>query len=240
MTGNLPTTSVHKADATGYDAVKRALAMLPMCQRREDGSSEPWSSYPKLPDERLLLAMSRQFSPMQAPTPKQATDLVKLLTGAYPSGARPDAVVLTTHLAALFAEYPEHIVMQAIQEVPREHEFLSVKGVTETLKRIAADHAEMQRRAKLTLEEVRRRNSGQRALEDKRSEEEALKRRQFEALVSAVSAIQGDARTRLIARIREAGTSITDSMASMNTMLAAAARLAGITAENLTEQEQPK
>lgn len=238
MTTNLPTTSVHKADATGYDAVKRALAMLPMCQRREDGSSEPWSSYPKLPDERLLMAMSRQFSPMQAPTPKQASDIVKRLTGAYPVGARPDAVVLTEHLAALFANYPEHIVEQAIIEVPREHTYLSVKAVTDTIKRIAADHAEMQRRAKLTLEEVRRRASGERQIADQRAAAEEQRKRQFDALVAAISTLKGDARDKLVARIRATGTEITDSMAAMHTMLAAAARIAGIAAEDFTKEEE--
>lgn len=231
MTTNLPTTSVHRADAAAYDAVKRALAALPLCENGQD-----WGALKTLPDERLLIAFSRQFPPMQ-PTPETVKPLVAALTGAYSANARPDMKGITPHLQALFAQYPEHIVRQAIIEVPRENEFLSVKAVSETLARVAADHAEMQRRAKLTLEEVRRRASGERQIADQRAAAEEQRKRQFDALVAAISTLKGVARDKLVARIRATGTEITDSMAAMHTMLAAAARIAGIAAEDLTEGE---
>jgi hypothetical protein len=228
-TSNLPTTSVHRTDAAAYDAVKRALTALPLCEHGQD-----WGALETLPDERLLMAFSRQFPPMQ-PTPETVKPLVAMLTGAYSANARPDMKGITPHLQILFSQYPEHVVQQAIIEVPREHEFLSVKAVSETLVRVASDHAEMQRRARVTLEEVRRRNSGERALMDKRDENERVRKAEFDAMVDAIAKLTPWQRERLIARVRATGTEITDSMAAMNTMLAAAAKIAGITASNLTE-----
>ncbi len=230
-TSNLPTTSVHRTDAAAYGAVKRALIALPLCENGQD-----WGALTTLPDARLLAAFARQFPPMQ-PTPETVKPLVAILTGAYSANARPDMKGITPHLQALFSQYPEHIVQQAIIEVPREHEFLSVKAVSETLVRVAADHAEMQRRARVTLEEVRRRNSGERALMDKRAENEQAKKAEFDAMVNAIAKLTGEARADLVARVRATGTEITDSLAAMTTMLAAAAKIAGITASNLTEGE---
>jgi hypothetical protein len=58
---------------------------------------------------------------------------------------------------------------------------------------------------------------------------------EFDARLDAIGKMTGEARASLITRIRATGTEITDSMAAMNIMLAAAAKIAGITASNLTE-----